>query len=152
MTCQLTDCGVSIDGDVAIVTQVTCARALVRLFRIVACAVSLVLAESDTERKSQHFCGESRTVVKVYEYVNRVRVVFHKNDQYTRVDITDELGERLPFPPLEIRTGVIPFELRQIGSRFLLKWRSIWPEESDTIDLIREHLANMSEVLRLNEE
>jgi len=76
-----------------------------------------------------------------------VRVSLHLNGGFLRVEITDEFGERLNMPTFDLATVRIPAHLRSIGSRFLIRLTSIWAEEYDTVDEIRDALAESIEVI-----
>jgi hypothetical protein len=58
----------------------------------------------------------------------RVRVVVHKNDAFTMLDVINEDGDRLHYPAIEIPRSTFPFHLRPVGSRFFLERRSDWYE------------------------
>ena len=63
------------------------------------------------------------------------------------MEITDTVGDRINMPNFEVPADNIPPHLRGIGSRFLLRWSAIWPEERDTVDEHRAAMAKSFEVI-----
>jgi hypothetical protein len=61
-----------------------------------------------------------------------VRVEFHLSGGYTRV-----VYERVQDCRVEIPTAAIPDHLRPIGSRFIVVFAGVTPDEDDTIDELR---------------
>lgn len=85
--------------------------------------------------------------MKIITHENWAVVVHHLDDAYTMVEITDVCGVRLNMPNFHVPTSTIPPQLRRIGSRFLLRWRAVWPDESDSVAEIREQKAHRFEVI-----
>jgi hypothetical protein len=85
--------------------------------------------------------------MRVNTYENWGRVIHHETGGVTHFEITDEAGVPLQMRPFEIPTKCIPQELRPIGSRFLLQWDGIWPEQSDTTEALRERCGSAFRVL-----
>ena len=80
-------------------------------------------------------------------YEHWVRVAFHLNGGFLRVEFTNELGVRLNMPTFDLPTQKIPLHLRSIGSRFLVRWKSILFDEDDHVDDYRDVLADWFEVI-----
>jgi hypothetical protein len=85
--------------------------------------------------------------VRINTHENRARVVHHLDGAYTMVEITDDEGARLNMPNFHMPTDVIPVRLRRIGSRFVLRWRTVWPEDGDSVDDLRAEHARAYEVI-----
>ena len=85
--------------------------------------------------------------MRVNTYENWARVLCHLNGGFLRVEITDAAGDRINMPNFEVPVDNIPPHLRGIGSRFLLRWSVIWPEEHNTIDEQRAAMAKSFEVI-----
>ena len=85
--------------------------------------------------------------MRVNTYENWARVTFHLNGGFLRVEITDESGVRLNMPTFDLPTDKIPPHLRAIGSRFLLRWNAIWPDDDDPVDQYRDAMADSVEVI-----
>jgi hypothetical protein len=88
------------------------------------------------------------TALRVHAHENWGRVVHHQTGGFSLVEITDEKGVPLQLPLFEMPTACIPLQLQTIGSRFLLQWDGIWPEESDTVEGLRERCRQAFRVLR----
>ena len=71
-----------------------------------------------------------------------VRVEFHLGEGYTRVVFERGAGAWRDIP-----TDAIPFHLRRLGSRFLLVFDGLSPEETDSIDEIRAAITTRIEEL-----
>jgi hypothetical protein len=69
-----------------------------------------------------------------------VRVLMHLNGDYTKVIVERTEGRGLVDGGIEweIPTAKIPQHLRSIGSRFIVNSEAIWPEETDTIESLKE--------------
>jgi hypothetical protein len=87
--------------------------------------------------------------MRINVHENFVRVIHHLDGSYTMVEVTNDQRGRLTMPNFKIPTDGIPTRLRQIGSRFMLRWQAVWPENGDSIDGIREKLASAYEVIDL---
>ena len=85
--------------------------------------------------------------MRLNTYENWARVTFHLNGGFVRVEITDESGVRLNMPTFDVPTHRIPFHLRRIGSRFLLRWTSIWPEDHDIVCEYRDAIEDSFKVI-----
>ena len=70
------------------------------------------------------------------------------NGGFSLVEFIDESGVPFPWRPFEMRTECIPYELRPLGSRFLFQWEGIWPDDSDTVEALRERCKTNGRVLR----
>lgn len=79
------------------------------------------------------------------DYREPVRVLFHQNGGFTRLEYL-RLGHWV-----EIRTEIIPQDLRKIGSRFILSFGAIRPEQSDSAHDLRQALASMYHVERMED-
>ena len=90
---------------------------------------------------------ESYRRMKINTHENWALVVHHLDDAHTTVEITDASGVRLSMPYFHVPTSAIPIALRRIGSRFLLRWRAVWPNDSDSVADIREQMAHAFEVI-----
>ena len=75
-------------------------------------------------------------------YREPVRVEFHLSGGYTR-----EVFERVPGAWRDIATASIPPHLRLLGSRFVLVYYGITPEEHDTTAEIRAAIIDRVEEL-----
>ena len=78
----------------------------------------------------------------VNEYTNRVRIEeFRENT--VRVRLIDEDGEQLVGGLfIDVPKEIVPIPLRRFGQTFRLRWRSIWPEEKDSVKVLREQAQN----------
>jgi hypothetical protein len=78
--------------------------------------------------------------MKLHHLQEPVRVTMHLNEGYTRVLVECTEGKGLADGGIEwdIGTDSIPYHLRHLGSRFLVVTDSVWVEEQDTIDELRE--------------
>lgn len=70
----------------------------------------------------------------------RVRVMMHLNEGYTRVLVerTEGLGLADGGVAWDIPTGIIPPHLRPLGSRFVVETQALWPELGDTASELRD--------------
>lgn len=79
-----------------------------------------------------------------------VRVVHHLDNNYTTLEGVNDQGQRLlGYPTFDVPTQIIPFHLRPLGSRFLLRYRVI-PldiQGSMPVDQLREERSSMYEVI-----
>lgn len=87
--------------------------------------------------------------MRINTHYNLVRVIHHLGGGYTMVEAMNDMGIRMNMPEFKIPTDGIPLQLRRIGSRFMLRWHAVWPDDSDSIDDIRAELAHAYEVIDL---
>ena len=80
------------------------------------------------------------------------RVLFHMNG-YTKVllERTEGVGMADGGIVWEISTEIIPAHLRKIGSRFIVQYTPLCPEEMNDVDAIRG-AKNRIEIQELSEE
>ena len=85
--------------------------------------------------------------MRVNTHENWARVLCHLNAGFLRVEMTDAVGDRINMPNFEVPKDNIPPHLRAVGSRFLLRWSAIWPEDHDTVDEYRDAMSKSFEVV-----
>jgi hypothetical protein len=75
-----------------------------------------------------------------------VRVTMHLNEGYTRVLVECTEGKGLADGGIawDIPTASIAYHLRHLGSRFLVVTDSVWVEEQDTIEELREACSKIA--------
>ncbi|HYV36181.1 MAG TPA: hypothetical protein VE988_10785 [Gemmataceae bacterium] len=88
--------------------------------------------------------------MRVTTYENWARVIHHLDDLHLVVEFTDEVGQPLPYGnAINVLKEKVPPDLRRIGSRFILRWNGILPEDSDSAEGLRQAVAESHEVIRL---
>lgn len=77
----------------------------------------------------------------------RVRVVMHLNEGYTRVVVerTEGLGLADGGAIWDIPTRIIPPHLCCLGSRFIVTTEALRPEPGDTADQLRDAISYLVE-------
>jgi len=86
--------------------------------------------------------------MRINTHENWGRVTHHNSGGYTEIEIINPRHLRLHMPRFDVVTEIIPRELRRIGSRVYFRRDVIWPEESDTAEVLRVRVRQAFRVLQ----